>query len=185
MLILNNPASVRSWVIGLPLLSPHLSPFADRITGYYPSGSFRISLGLQMAKTHKHMVCVCGCVCWSLCLNTDCHSTAVSFQLIIIFYHYCFLWGCFNISTAYALICSTNSPRLLSSESLSRAEKALQWMDSQSAYKRRRRTCFWQVGVTVLARFTKTSGLMSWLPEDRTSSSLSGHQELPIPQMHN
>lgn len=66
MLILNNPASIRGWVIGLPLLSTHLSPFADRITGYYPSGSFRISLGLQMAKTHKQMVCVCVCVLDSL-----------------------------------------------------------------------------------------------------------------------
>ena len=97
MLILNNPASIRGRVIGLLLLSPHLSPFADRITGYYPSGSLRISLGLQMAKTHKQMACVCVCVCVCVrarvCvrLKIDCHSTAVSFQLIIIFYHYCML----------------------------------------------------------------------------------------------
>lgn len=133
MLILNNPASVRSRVIGLPLLSPHLSPFADRITGYYPSGSFRISLGPQMAKTHKQLLCVCVRVCWALCLNTDCHSTAVSFQLIIIFCHYCFLWGCFNISTAYALICSTNSPGLLPLEASQRQRKlSCEWTVNQS-----------------------------------------------------
>lgn len=75
-------------------------------------------------------MCVCVCVCWAFCLNTECESTAVSFQVIIIFYHYCFLWGCFNISTAYASICGTNSRGLRSPESLSTAEQAFQWMDS-------------------------------------------------------
>lgn len=148
MLIRNNPASIRRRVIGLPLLSPHLSPFADRITGYYPSGSLRISLGLQMAKTHKQMVCVCvrACVRWAFCLNTECESTAVSFQVIIIFYHYCFLWGCFNISTAYASICGTNSRGLRSPESLSTAEQAFQWMDSWWERTQKEEVCAFLTG---------------------------------------
>lgn len=91
MLIQNNPASIRRRVIGLPLLSAHLSPFADRITDYYLQYPWRTPLDFEWPKhINKRFGCVCACNTLPKCLLSK-HSCVNSS-----YHHYCFLWGCFK-----------------------------------------------------------------------------------------
>lgn len=99
MLIQNNPASIRRRIIGLPLLSPHLSPFADRITDYYLQYPWRTPLDFRWPKhTNKWCVRVYVCACVILYLSANCQRTAVSIQVIII------IASSEDVSRAYNLI---------------------------------------------------------------------------------
>lgn len=126
MLIQNNPASIRRRIIGLPLLSPHLSPFADRITDYYLQYPWRTPLDFRWPKhTNKWCVRVYVCVCNTLpkcklsknsCVNSSYH-------------HYCFLWGRFkSIQPDLQIFNSLKASQWLS-------EPSCKWTVNQSSKK--------------------------------------------------